>query len=107
MKKLIVLILSLILCISMFGCSGSEQSTLDKYVSELGLKDSWVTTMEEHIPEFDTLESIEANGTQGYKVTMSGGESYYVVIDAKDEVACIMTTEEDYDARTRLYDAYK
>ena len=58
MKKLIVLILSLILCISMFGCSGSEQSTLDKYVSELGLKDSWVTTMEEHIPEFDTLESL-------------------------------------------------
>lgn len=105
MKKLIVLILSLILCISMFGCSGSEQSTLDKYVSELGLKDSWVTTMEEHIPEFDTLESIESEGTASYKVMLSNGERYYVVIGPSDEVTAITTTEEDYSARTRLYEA--
>lgn len=107
MKRLVAVILSLMLCLAMFGCGESEQSTSDKYVNELGLKDSWIATMEEYIPDFDTLETIEANSTQQYTVTMSGGESYYVIIDANDEVACIMTTEEDYNARTRLYDAYK
>ena len=105
MKKVVVLIMSLILCLSAFGCGSSDQSVMEKYAEELGLKDSWVATMEEYIPNIDTLQKIENEGTSAYEVTLENGDSYYVVIGATGEVACIMTTESDYESRTRLYEA--
>lgn len=90
---------------------GSE-NVVEVVSEEYGLDAACVVTMSEHIPDFALVSDIEDEGTRTLHVTLSNGSDYYVItngehdIEGEGEAFCITTTEEDYDARTRLYDKF-
>lgn len=69
-----------------------------------------IDIMKDYIPDFDSITSMEIDGTHTAKVYCNNNLKYYVWFFLKDNshdelIYIIQTTEEDYNSRTYLYKA--
>lgn len=69
-----------------------------------------IDIMKDYIPDFDSITSMEIDGTHTAKVYCNNNLKYYVWFFLKNNshdelIYIIQTTEEDYNSRTYLYKA--
>lgn len=78
-------------------------SPVESCVNEFNLDENWCEVMVEKIPNFE-IKEVESVGNNSRKVTMTSGESYYLVTKS-EEVMAITTSEENKEVRTNLYES--
>ena len=84
----------------------SAEIKLEQYISKFGLSDDCKNVIMTHTPGFEGFSHMEAIGLSAYSIFLANGTEYYFVLTNEGKPACLMSTEKDYDSRTRYYDAF-
>ena len=84
----------------------TPEEKLDKYIAELALTNDCKTVIKDYLPDFANFDKIEQSALRAYDIVMKDGTVYYLSVMEDKEPACLMSSEKDYDSRTRYYDKF-
>lgn len=82
------------------------EAQLVQYIKKYGLTDECKTVIMEYLPDFRDFDRMEQDGLRAFDIIMKDGTVYYLIIMEDKTPACLMSSEEDYDSRTRYYDKF-
>ena len=109
-KRFLVFSVAFLLMIIILAVSLPEPSAetkLDSYITKYSLSADCKKIIMQYLPEFESFSRMEQSGTHGYNIIMKDGTLYYLVLQmGTNEPVCLMSSEKDYDSRTRYYDKY-
>lgn len=80
---------------------------LDQYIAEYALTEECKAVLVEYLPDVNSFDKMEREGTNAYSLIMGDGTKYYMIVSINGEPVSLMSSEKDYDARTRYYDKYE
>lgn len=83
------------------------ENRLDQYIAEFDLSEECKNVIIEYLPDVNSFAEMEQEGTLAYSLIMDNGTKYYMIVSVNNEPVCLMSSEKDYDARTRYYDKHE